>query len=402
MSAARIYRAGSPYNGSELQELSYEQSAQDMYLAHIDHPPGRLRRTSHTSWTFSNLTFQPTITTPTGVGVTATYPNTDSANSGAANDPKSLRYVVTAVDPESGIESRASSIVTASNSLNLARNYNTVSWTAVTGAVYRVYKANDTSDFGYIGSTISTSFKDDNIGPDFSDGPPQAENPFATSNDYPSTVTFYQQRLLWARTNNHPNAIYGSRSGEYENMDVSRPLRDSDGLSFALVAGRVNALGQSLLALTSDSLFAINGGPQGFLTPSNIVTLRQTGRGSARVKPLLIDNIAFYHPSVGGGVRSIGYDFQFDGFTSNDVTIFSPHMFRGFTITSWAYMAEPFSVIMAARDDGKLLAFTWQQEQQVWGWTLCDIGGIVESVCSISEGGEDRLYLTIISRCTSG
>jgi hypothetical protein len=62
---------------------------------------------------------------------------------------------------------------------------------------------------------------------------------------------------------------------------------------------------------------------------------------------------------------------------------------------SWAYTAEPFSVVWAVRSDGKLLAFTWQQEHQVWGWTLCETDGTVESVCSVSEFGEDRLYLTV-------
>jgi hypothetical protein len=402
MSVARVYRAGSPYNAVELAEVDYEQSFDTMYLAHLDHPPGKLIRAGHTSWTFANLAFQSSIASPTGVSATATTPNTDSANSGAAYFPQDARYVVTAIDDDTGRESRVSATVTVSNSLNLLKNYNTISWTAVAGAErYRIYKSDVTSDFGYIGSTDQLTFRDDNIGPDFSDGPPQAFNPFPTSNDYPSTVAFYQQRLLWGRTNNHPNGVFGSRSGEYENMDVTRPLKASDAIEFALVAGRVNAVNQlvgmkQLLALTSDSVFSINGGQQGYLTPSNIVTDRQTGRGSSRLNPLVIDNVAFYASSIGSSILSLGYDFASDGFKGNDITIFSPHFFKGFSIVSWAYAAEPFSVVWAARSDGMLLAFTWQQEQQVWGWTLCDVGGTVESVCSISEGGEDRVYLSVM------
>jgi len=58
--------------------------------------------------------------------------------------------------------------------------------------------------------------------------------------NYPSTVTFFEQRLLWGRSSNHPNAIWGSRSGVFENMDISRPLKASDAFSFALVAGRLH------------------------------------------------------------------------------------------------------------------------------------------------------------------
>jgi hypothetical protein len=183
-------------------------------------------------------------------------------------------------------------------------------------------------------------------------------------------------------------------------MDISRPLKASDSLAFALVAGKVNAVNQlismkQLLALTSDSVFSINGGQEGFISPTNIVTDRQTGRGSSRLNPIVVDNVSFYQTSVGCTIRTLGYEFASDGYNSNDVTIFSPHFFKGFNIVSWAYAAEPLSIIWAVRDDGMLLAFTWQQEQQVWGWTLCDVGGFVESVCTISEGGEDRLYMAV-------
>jgi hypothetical protein len=226
------------------------------------------------------------------------------------------------------------------------------------------------------------------------------ENPFPGAGDYPSTVTFFEQRLLWGRTNNHPNAIWGSRSGSFENMDISRPLKASDALSFALVAGRVNAVNQlvsmnNLLALTSDSIFKIEGGQNGYITATDFVSRRQNGRGSSRLSPLVIDSVCFYQTGVGNGIRTLGYTFQTDSIDSNDITIFSPHLFRGFDIKGWAYAQEPRSVIWAVRNDGKLLCFTWEQEQQVWGWTLCETDGTVESVCVVSEGPEDRLYLTV-------
>lgn len=401
MSVARIYRVGSPFNGPELQEVDFEQSADTMYLAHLNHAPTKLVRGGHTNWTFSTVAFSPTLSAPTGLTATASTPNTDAPNAGAAYFPQSAKYVVTAVDDVSGQESRASAPVTATNDLTLKRNSNALAWTAAAGATrYRVYKADNTQEQGYIGATLSTSFVDDNIGPDYSDGPPIGNNPFNTSTDWPSTVTFSEQRLLWARTANHPNAVYASRSGSFENMDISRPLKASDSYSFALVAGRVNAINQlvsinSLLALTSDSIFKIEGGQAGYISATSFVTRRQNGRGSSRLSPLVIDSVCFYQTSVNNGVRTLGYQFQTDSIDSNDVTIYSPHLFRGFDIVSWAYAQEPRSLIWAARSDGKLLCFTWEQEQQVWGWTLCETDGLVESVCVISENGEDRLYLTV-------
>ncbi|MEG3147260.1 hypothetical protein U1839_21620 [Sphingomonas sp. RT2P30] len=342
MSVARLYSVGSPFNGAELAEVDYEQSANVMYLAHLNHAPTKLTRADHTDWTFASVTFGPTLAAPTGLsGSIATPQNIDEGNHHDGFFAQPASYVVTAVDDVSGQESRASSSCTLSNDLTLKRNANIMTWPAVTGATrYRVYKADNTQEYGYIGNTAALSFTDDNIGPDYADGPPVGDNPFddfpavvtgsiagtvltvtaVTSGvlavaktltgagvsdgttivaqltgtagstgtytvtpsqtvvsttigardlrNYPSTVTFFEQRLLWGRTINHPNAIWGSRSGMFENMDVSRPIKASDALTFALVAGRVNAVNQlvsvnNLLALTSDNIFKVEGGQNG-------------------------------------------------------------------------------------------------------------------------------------------
>jgi hypothetical protein len=60
---------------------------------------------------------------------------------------------VTAVNDDTGYESRASSEATVTNDLTLKRNYNTINWTAVAGATrYKVYKADNSQFFGYIGT----------------------------------------------------------------------------------------------------------------------------------------------------------------------------------------------------------------------------------------------------------
>lgn len=409
MGVARAYVVGSPYNGVELAELDFEQTADTMYMAHIDHAPTKLVRAGHTDWTFSSITFGPTIEAPTSCNATATNPNVDTENSGDNYFPQPATYVVTAVNDDTGQESRASNEDSATNDLTLKRNYNTITWAAVTGASrYNIYKADNSQFFGYIGTTEDLTFRDDNIGPALDKAPPQAYNPFPGADDYPSTVTLFEQRSIWARTRNVPHGLWGSRTAQAENMDRSRPLRADDSLSMTIVAGRVNSINQlvsttSLLALTSDSVFNIDGDGQGGVLTANSppAARRQIGRGSSRLGPLVVDNVVFYAPSVGTSVRTIGYDFAVDGLKSNDISIFSPHFFEGHSIVSWCYSQEPRSLIWAVRDDGKLLCFTWEQEQNVWGWTLCETDGVVKSICSITESGEDRVYL-LVDRVVDG
>ena len=414
MGASRLYRTGHKYPGQDLRTLDCVQSADLMYFAHLDYAPYKLTRASHVSWQFENVAFGPTLAAPIGVAAVATTQNRDNKNpDGSTKDNSQFytatkKYVVAAVN-ENGQISRTSGEASAVNDLSLAGNFNTLSWAALPGAEYYVLFASegDTSSYGYIGRSETTKFVDGFVGgntaiaPDYADGPRIGENPFDGPGNYPSTVTFHQQRLMWARTRNAPNAVFGSQSADFENMDISRPVKPDDALTFGLVADRVNAVNElvslrSLLALTSDGVFSVTGGGEGSaLTPTQIVSDRQIGHGVCRLSPLVVDTVAFYRPNQGSTVRTLGYTFELDGFRSNDVSIFSPHLFDGYGLIAWAHQREPYSVLWAVRSDGKLLAMTWEQEQQVWGWTVCEMDGKVEDVAVITEGRMDRVYLAV-------
>jgi hypothetical protein len=287
--------------------------------------------------------------------------------------------------------------------MSLQGNYNTVTWTAVTGAAsYTVYKG-DNGAPGYIGSVLAPTltFKDRNLLSILSDTPPLGTNPFGSAGNYPSTVMFHQRRLFLGRTRNRPNAIFASQSADFENMDKAQITKADDSLSFALVTEKVNAVNQlssmkRLLALTGDAIFSITGGGDGTaITPSAIDPQRETGRGASRLNPIVVDSVLFYEPRKTAGVRALGFTFEADGYRGNDVTLFSPHFFKSRHIIDWAYQETPYSCIWTVLDNGTLLCFTWEEEQQVWGWTKMETEGFVERVAVITENGVDRLYALI-------
>lgn len=404
MGVSKAYYTGVPYNGIELPELSYAQTTDTMYLAHIDHEPAKLVRSGHTDWLWSSLSIGPSIAAPTGVSVNDVEPNTDAANSGDNYDPQPATYVVTSVNDDTGEESRASAEVTTSNDLTLKRNYNDLSWTSVVDASrYNLYKSNNSQFFGYIGTTKAASFRDVNIGPQLDRGPPQGFNPFAASGDYPAVVTLFEQRLIWGRTRNVPNGIWGSRVGasQLENMDRASPARPDDGFAMAIVSEKANPINQlmartSLIAMTQNGIFRLNGGSDSApLSATSQNAPREVGQGGSTLRPLQVDNVSFYTPSSGYTIRSVGYSFDVDGLKTNNVSIFSPHLFEGDRVVDWAYAAEPRSIIWAVLASGKLVAFTWEQEQGVWGWTRITSEGRFISVCVIREGEEDRPYFIV-------
>jgi hypothetical protein len=405
-----VYTAASPFNAVDLPDTDFEQTADVIYLAHLDHNPTKIIRHDHTDWEFQEVPFGPTIAAPTGIGGTATTPNTDSANSGNAYFPQPATYLVTAFDQDTGQESRPSATVALTNDLSLKRNYNTITWSAVTGASsYRVYKANNQQSYGFIGETTSLTFRDDNIGPDLSTGIPVAFNPFTGDGDKPSTVTFHEQRAWYGRSRNRPDGLWGSRSADYENMDYSRPGQADDQITIGLVANKVNSVNhvlsseQGLLALTSNNIFVVQGANDDYIAATPPPRVRpKVRRGASRLRPITIDGVVIYQ-TLRSEIRVVSPDPNQinDGLRTDDITIFSRHLFEGRTVVSWAYSEKPSSCVYAVLDNGQCLCMTWDEAQQVWGWTVLETDGQFLKVAIIFEENEDRAYF-LVKRTING
>lgn len=401
MAVYPLYKLATPYNADELTDLDDAQSFDTIYLAHEYHPVAKLVRTDHADWSFSEVSFDPGIDAPGSVSATATTPNVDADNSGDGYFPQSYSYIVSAVNAD-GQESRGSTPDFATNDTELPRNFTTITWGAVTGAIYyRLYKAHESGSYGFIGETTGTTFTDDGFQPDYADAPIEAYDPFDSEGDYPARIGFWEQRLWFGRTLNNPNAVFASRTADFENMDFARPQRENDSIAMSIATGESNFIEafipmDRLIVGTSDNIFSLVGANDGVLVPTPPPgAKRHVGRGIALPKPVMVGEVAFYQPRVETGLRTLGYTFEIDGYRSSNVSIFAPHLFENYRIVRMAYQAEPSSVLWCVRDDGVLLAFTWEAEQQVWGWTEMDLGGKVLDVCCVPEGAESRVYLQV-------
>ena len=398
MGFARLYTLTTPFAGTELFDIGYEQSADIMYLTHVSHPPQKLARYAEAEWTIGSVIFGTLAAAPTGVSATAVGSSSDSGYVATT-----YSYVVTTIDLATGQESLQSSPASCVGDILLSGHYNTVAWSVVTDAQrYRVYKL-EAGVYGYIGSTAATSLQDNNIGPDTGDTPPGTATPFNSANNYPARVTLHQQRSVWGRTNTRPSALYTSRSADLENLNTSFPLRADDAISFNLLARQVNAIehmismNQGLLVLTRDAAFSVAGSSSTALVADNAPDIRtQSYRGASKVRPAVIDDTVFFNTKRGGTVRTIGYTFEADGYRGNDLTVYAPHFFKGFSLIEMAWAEYPTGTLWCVRSDGALVCLTWQAEQNVWGWSLCTIqDGIVESVAVINYNGEDVPYFVV-------
>ncbi len=343
-----------------------------------------------------------TIFTPYTSGGTATVPNITTEGAGAGTYTKTYTYVVTAVDAN-GVESIASSPASITTPSLTTTAGVRLSWNAVSGAeYYRAYKdpSNNTSLYGWIGDSKTTSFVDFNVAPITSDAPPQDRTPFTGTGNKPSTVTYYQQRKVFANTINEPQTIFATQTGNYKSLRVSNPARADDAITMTIAAKQVNeirhlvAMG-SLVILTSGGEWKLTEGQNEVLEPSTVGVKPQSFNGASWVPPVVINNTALYVQEMGARVRDLVYEFVSNTFTGGDLSLLSEHLFEGYQIEEMAYATEPYGILWCVRSDGKLLGLTYQREQQVYGWHQHDLGGVVESVATIKEDNRDALYMVV-------
>jgi len=71
LSAGVPYEVANPYLEADLFDIHYVQSSDVLTLVHPNYPPAELRRLGATNWTYTVISFTPTVAKPTGVAVTA-------------------------------------------------------------------------------------------------------------------------------------------------------------------------------------------------------------------------------------------------------------------------------------------------------------------------------------------
>jgi hypothetical protein len=394
--AARVYTIASPYAEGDLFALHFAQSADVITITHPSYAVRDLSRASATNWSLTTVSFDPPASVPTGLTATATVDQNQHKTDHT--------YVVTAVADDGITETLPSASATASNNLGLAGNFNTLTWTGVAGySRYNVYKLRG-GIYGYIGSVRAAaglSLVDDNILPDTSTSfPEDIYDLNSGAGDYPSAVTYYEQRRWFAGTRNEPQTVWATRNATQTNMTSSTPTRDDDALEFRIAAQQQNSIRHLLplsdiIALTVGGEFRIFADNAPNITPTSLSIKPQGYTGASNVQPALTSGSILYVQAQGSRVRELSYNWQSSAYSSVDISIMAPHLFNGYSVTDLAYVRAPVPTLWAVRSDGTLLGLTYVPEQQVYGWHQHVTDGTFESVCVVSEGLEDVLYAVV-------
>lgn len=230
-------------------------------------------------------------------------------------------------------------------------------------------------------------------------------DPFTGADDYPSCVVIHQQRLWFANTNNDPQKLFSTKSGDYDDMTTGS--NDDDAIAITIGSEKVNAIrwlatSRVLVAGTSGGGFSITGATEmEAITPTNISIDREVTFGVYPIVPEKIGSFLYYLQRNQKTIREMGYSFDIDAYRASNMMIMAKHI-AGEGIVSMAYQQSPYDILWCVRDDGSLATLTREIEQEVFGWTRQNTDGSYESVSVLPSDGTDDEVWFIVNRTIEG
>lgn len=458
-----------PYLHTDLDQLKFTQSADVMYLVHPDYAPRKITRTSHTAWTISEVDLlrgpmgddNVTSTTLVASGRTGSVNITASANLFSSDD---VGRLVRLHNGYAKITSFSSALVVGATvqenedgRAELMPSYTATTISAhegdpsATGLEHNDRYQDSNGQFILQGFTVGmkvtvTGFSDSNnnetsaivvkvtddtlllapssdltdeaagssvtISGNLTASTDWALGAFSVTTGYPSAVAFYEQRLVFASTEEQPQTLFFSVGGSFE--DFAGGTDADDALTYTLGSNQVNIIrylqaGRVLLVGTSGGEFVVTSSSDEPLSPTNAVVKRQATYGSANIQPVQVANVTLFVQRAKRKVRELVFDLNTDSYQAPDMTILAEHITES-GIKEMSLQQEPDNVIWCVLENGKFVGMTYRREENVIAWHEHLIGGTfgsdafghVESVATIpGDLDEDDTYI-VVKRTING
>ena len=432
------------YTASDLAGLKFAQAADVMYVVSPNHPIYKITRTSHTAWTFTEVTTQRgpfldqniTTTTLTPDSRDGTIRLTASASLFTADDVGRLVKIedgfikITAFTSATVVDGTAQELEDGRAEILPSYTASTISFHEgdpdATGLEHND-RIEDTAaafiDEGFkIGQTIiisGTTSNNNSTGHlvvDVTDSvitlAPGADlateaadsghtiqgklvatdewslGAFSKTTGFPRAVAFYEQRLVFAGTSSQPQTLFFSQGGDFENFESGTSA--DDGMVYTIGSNTVNVIRflastRNLIVGTSGGEFVVRAsGADEAITPTNIQIKQQTSHGAADMTPMQAGNAVLFVQRAKRKVLELQFNFDVDGYIAPDVALISEHITEN-GLEELAYQQEPDSILWTRRGDGQLACMTYKREEQVIGWSRQIIGGVFGTGNAIVE-----------------
>jgi len=221
------------------------------------------------------------------------------------------------------------------------------------------------------------------------------EPAWSATRGYPSVCTFHQNRLWLAGSTELPTTIWGSKVSGFFDFGVGTGLAD-DAIDDTLDTDQYNKItnifsGRQLQVFTTGGEFN-NSAP--IITPTDSEWRKQTGYGSIRVRPILIDGATLFVDSSARTIRQYIFEFNEDNYVSLNLTLLSSHLVTD-VIAMDAIKGTQFDVgdyVYIVNRDGSCAVLNTMRNEQISGWTHWTTDGLYKDVVVL----EKEVYFLVL------
>jgi hypothetical protein len=422
MDGISVYEIASPYATADLFKLKFVQSADVMYIFHPSYPPKKLTRTAHTSWTLNDFVakiqhhFEITaITKANPAVVTVTWTDTGWAASTSYTEGDIVTngnyHYYCLLSHTSGTAFSTDFAIGYWQRLDLPEAGDIVYIESVQGMteVNNLFFTLGTVTDGAGTITMQLSGIDSSAYGAWTAGGLVQKAKYGTADNRPSCGAFFGQRLVLAGSNNEPQGLAASVSGDYEDFTEDATI-DSASISYVISSGKVDRirwmLGEEYLILGT------TGGVWKFNLPVTPTTVPPSAHkhvfvGVQDIQPQTVGDFIFWVTRSGLSLRQLTFDLSTDKYRAPDMTRLARHITAGTSIATsgivdMSYQQEPIPILWAVRADGTLLGFVCDIMEKVFAWFRVVTDGLFESVAAISQDGEEDQVWVVVNRTIGG
>lgn len=238
-----------------------------------------------------------------------------------------------------------------------------------------------------------------------------AEGAWSDYRGFPETVVFHQQRAIYGGSESYPTALWFSETGAENYNDFTVGALDTD--SFTVSIQGQNPIrwllsGDYLMVGTSTSVgkYGKQGQP---ITPSTPGYNEQSTHGSAAIQAVTTADTVLYVERGARKIREFGYAFQYDRYTTPDLTLLSEEITDP-CVVEIIWQARPQPTLWCVLGDGDIATLCYYRDQAVAGWSKQTTTGEFKSLIATPGSGttpsgdtwtEDCLW-TVAERTVDG
>ena len=217
------------------------------------------------------------------------------------------------------------------------------------------------------------------------------EQSYSALRGYPAAVTFHQNRLWFGGTLAQPDGIWGSKSGQFFNFDIGDG-DDNDALDITANVGEIFTIrhlvsNRDLQVFTTGAELYVKAPIEKPVTPANAQIRRQTPYGSSFVKPTVFDGATLFIQKTGSALREFLFTDSESAYTSVAVSGLAPHLIldpvQMTSIKGALNRSESYAFLL--NNDGTIAVFYSIRGDQKAGWALWNTRGTWHSICAVNE-----------------